>query len=184
MSSSKKSKQDSGLTLIELLAAMAILALLLAPLVGLGVTGLKAFTTQLAYTEAHQDSRVVLDIITAKIRQAQNVELLSNPRETGGFMLRLTLPGNVEECYFKYSEGTDLWVVRNGGTPSQMLSDLKPADLFEYSFVRESKRTLPSASARSIAKGEFVEIALSVSPREQSGGVSYESRTAVFPRNI
>lgn len=173
-------RKSAGLSLIELLISLAILTIILLPIGSGMVVGLRLMERQLDTAEASQDARMIMDMLADRIRRAAKVEIVVNPRETGGLMLQFTdLRGNTEE-YYKLRNGTDLWVTQNNGTPVQVISDLRPADGFTFVFYSSTGTAYPGG-VRQLQTNEYVQLTLSVTSRE--GARQYAASTMVRPRN-
>jgi prepilin-type N-terminal cleavage/methylation domain-containing protein len=173
-------RHNAGLSLVELLVTIAILTIILLPIGSSLSAGLQIVQQQLDYSEARQDVRMILNILANKVRRVQKVEIIQNPGETGSYMLRLTELNGETETYFKYKQGTSIYVIYSNGNPDPIV-DLQANDVFTFQFYKTDGSKYSPLSVRQLQPGEYVELTLSITSRE--GGKTFAASTIVSPRN-
>jgi prepilin-type N-terminal cleavage/methylation domain-containing protein len=176
-----------GLTLVELLASMGLLAILLSAVVPAWQSGLLLWQRQTGIMEMQRDERMVLDVMAKEIRRAEpgSVKIVPNSSDNQQPMLEFVDKNNGRVNYFKYQAGTVLMRRDDGATSVEnpLLDGLNKSDGFAFGFFRyTAPGTRVPSSNNILDSNEVLEIIIR-SNRGPSGEDKYEILTVIAPRN-
>lgn len=182
--------QNRGITLVELLCALAILLLLLAGLLPLWQMGLRIWEYQMEVIGMQQDSRMALDYMCRELRRAKVVGIAANSRDGNRPMLQLQIDyqdaqGQTRSKtvnYFKYVAGTDVWrEAINDANPglNYLISGINRENGFEFYITDAAQQLQPLVIGDVVDGQETVTLIL----RVQRNGVERVVSTTVAPRN-
>jgi hypothetical protein len=132
--SSPSGQAASGISLVEVLIAMAIGSLVLAAVSSLTMYGAKATTAMVNYTDLDSKSRYALDVISREIRQANSV--LSFQTNLPVKSLTLTNASDATAITFTYDSNARTVVMSKTGQAD--LTALTECDRWDFSFYQRT----------------------------------------------
>jgi len=132
--SSPSGQAASGISLVEVLIAMAIGSLVLAAVSSLTMYGAKATTAMVNYTDLDSKSRYALDVISREIRQANSV--LSFQTNLPVKTLTLTNASDATAITFTYDSNARTVVMSKTGQAD--LTALTECDRWDFSLYQRT----------------------------------------------
>ena len=132
--SSPSGQAASGISLVEVLIAMAIGSLVLAAVSSLTMYGAKATTAMVNYTDLDSKSRYALDVISREIRQANSV--LSFQTNLPVKTLTVTNASDATAITFTYDSNARTVVMSKTGQAD--LTALTECDRWDFSFYQRT----------------------------------------------
>jgi len=132
--SSPSGQAASGISLVEVLIAMAIGSLVLAAVSSLTMFGAKATTAMVNYTDLDSKSRYALDVISREIRQANSV--LSFQTNLPVKSLTLTNASDATAITFTYDSNARTVVMSKTGQAD--LTALTECDRWDFSLYQRT----------------------------------------------
>lgn len=118
-------RRQSGMTLVEILVASAISAIVITVVMTLTIFATRSVKAMTNYTELDQASRNTLDLLTRDIRQASKLDVFAANK----IVLRNPLPDN-STCTYLYTAGANGTLVRSNSSGVQVL--LKGCDSLTF----------------------------------------------------
>jgi prepilin-type N-terminal cleavage/methylation domain-containing protein len=128
---------SSGWTLMELLVAIAIGALLMALLSGFWVYSLRSFVAMSNYADLDEKSRRTVDEMTRQIRQATAVLDIQNTGNTRWITLTNSTPGATNK-FVKYTWDTQTKVFYYQSTTQSQITNLTECDNWEFGLYQRN----------------------------------------------
>lgn len=128
----KKTKGNSGFTLIEIIVVMAIIGIVMLMATNLIGFSLKSYTIDNTQLEIQQDARHAVQVISNDVRSASSIELTNTPPFTVGNAEKpiLVIDGTIG--YYKKKTGNTLYRYSNG-TENPVIQNLKSISFPDYS---------------------------------------------------
>jgi prepilin-type N-terminal cleavage/methylation domain-containing protein len=114
----------TGVTLIELMVALAIMVLLMATLLPMFAALRRTWSVTIADAESTQKARVLFDHLHRQLTQAQQILALSDPEDPHGWLVFRDVSGDVRRYEMTPGQGISF------GEPAVLADLVTPVDSF------------------------------------------------------